>query len=336
MFSLKPQLLAVFLGVLFPASLAAAASLSEGAWVDTHDSGYVVGIEEGRYTVSIGGKVKRIARVLSLDGDVLHLCDNGRDVFLKMSRDGNGLSLRALDSGETHRLRGLPEWPEALRLIPISIPAGKPLAEARVLEVQGELWRRMADDQGAFRMPRELRPTNPAAPWLPPPPPQPRELASQDFNLIAVQADNAAFVRKLITEIGWIDVRRFGYSASNAAFLLVQHSYDLSLMMPVLEAIERDVEAGYPMGEAYALLYDRVHLMLGEKQRYGTQVTYDETGEPLLLPVEKPDELGELRKALEMQPIDEYLRALGGSQVRISPECGALHQPVLPMSPANR
>jgi hypothetical protein len=47
-------------------------------------------------------------------------------------------------------------------------------------------------------------------------------------------------------------------------------------MTAVLQAIWRDVEAGHPMGEAYALLYDRVQLMLGDPQRYGTQVDYDE------------------------------------------------------------
>lgn len=319
----KPQLLAVFVWVLSPGFLVPATPLPAGAWVDTHDSDYLVGIETGRYTLSIGGKVKRIASILSFDGEVLHLCDNGKEVSFRISYKGKDLVLQAAKTGETHRLRVLSEWPEALLLRPMTIPPGMPLPEAKILEIQGELWDRLAADQNAL-MPLRPQRNNDAAPWLPPPPP-PRELSLSDFNLITVQAGNTTFIRKEVAEVGWIDVGRFGFSASNAAFLLVQHSYDLPLMTAVLEAIRRDVEAGQPMGESYALLYDRVHLMLGEKQRYGSQITYDEVGQPLLLPVEKPEKMDELRKAFEMVSIDEYLKVFGGDQVRISSECSALH-----------
>lgn len=138
---------------------------------------------------------------------------------------------------------------------------------------------------------------------------------------------NTRYLKDLISEVGWIDVQRFGYPASNAAFLLVQHSYDLPLMMAVLPRIKADVDADRTEGEPYALLVDRLQLALGEKQLYGSQVFTNEYGEYAILPVAEPDRLGERRAALHMTSIAEYMQAWGSTEVRISSACSSERPP---------
>jgi hypothetical protein len=88
-------------------------------------------------------------------------------------------------------------------------------------------------------------------------------------------------------------------------------------------------------GEPYALLFDRTQLLLGEKQRYGTQVRHDFLGMPMAAPVEDPERIDALRAAAGLMPLKDYLRLFGGGgTVRISPACGA--DPVLvPETPAD-
>ena len=76
---------------------------------------------------------------------------------------------------------------------------------------------------------------------LPGPSPMARTAARQPKS--GVDADNTAWLREQMRELGWIDASRFGPDASFAAFLIVQHSQDLPLMLAALPEIEADVRA---------------------------------------------------------------------------------------------
>lgn len=132
-----------------------------------------------------------------------------------------------------------------------------------------------------------------------------------------VDADNTRYLRGVVADVGWIDAGRFGQPAADAAFLLVQHSGDLALMLAVLPGIERDVRAGAVNGQNYALLYDRTQLMSGGNQRYGTQVRAED-GASVVPRLEDPDGVDERRRALGLGPLREYLRRFG-PDVRIEP-----------------
>jgi len=131
-----------------------------------------------------------------------------------------------------------------------------------------------------------------------------------------VDADNTAYLKNVVTDVGWIDVERFGRPAADAAFLLVQHSGDLPLMLAALPEIEKDVRAGALDGQNYALLYDRTQLMTGGKQRYGSQVSQNDAGELVVARLEAPDRVDEFRAKLGLMPLREYL-ALFGDEVKI-------------------
>ncbi len=92
------------------------------------------------------------------------------------------------------------------------------------------------------------------------------------LDTIRVTGENAAYLRALVLEVGWIDVQRFGYPTAVAAFLLVQHSLDLPLMLAAIPEVEKSTGSQGLGGDAYPLLVDRARLLQGERQLYGTQL----------------------------------------------------------------
>ena len=122
-----------------------------------------------------------------------------------------------------------------------------------------------------------------------------------------VDRDNTSWLSTTIAEVGWIDVERFGARANDDAFLLVQHSGDLPLMLAVRPLIEAELTTGKRDARAYALLYDRSQMRLGHPQRYGTQLVGDLEGELYLFPLEDPDHVEELRAAIKLFSLEMYL-----------------------------
>ncbi len=131
-----------------------------------------------------------------------------------------------------------------------------------------------------------------------------------------IDAENQAWIETTTAEHGWIDAERFGASASNVAFLIVQHSGDAPLMHAALPEIERDAKAGLIDSENFALLFDRVQIMQGGKQRYGTQVIVDEAkGGGVVGRLEDPGHVDERRKAIGLGPLAEYLKGFDGEVI---------------------
>lgn len=187
--------------------------------------------------------------------------------------------------------------PEAIELKPWPMADPKPLSIARVKALQQDFAKREKEDQ-AVR-------TNP----------------QRAGDMRKVDAENTAYLKKLVGETGWIDVDRFGAAASNTAFLIVQHSGDLPLMLAALPPIEKDVKAGKLDGQPYALLYDRLQLYQGKKQRFGTQIGQDKDGSPAVLPLEDRAKVEQFRKEIGIFPLTQYLATFrqmsGGKEVKI-------------------
>jgi len=126
-----------------------------------------------------------------------------------------------------------------------------------------------------------------------------------------VDADNTAYLKDVVMCHGWIDVKRFGRDAADAAFLIVQHSGDFPLMLAALPKVENDVKAGRLNSQNFALLYDRLHFMLGGKQRYGTQVVRNAAGKWVVSRLEDPDRVDERRREIGLSPLRDYLEGIG-------------------------
>ena len=125
--------------------------------------------------------------------------------------------------------------------------------------------------------------------------------------MASVDAENTKYLRTLVQDLGWIDAKRFGRRTATDAFLIVQHSGDLRLMQGALPEIEKDMKAGIGDPQDYALLYDRLKLNLGERQRYGSQIGQNAKGESVVLPLEDKAKVEEFRKAIGLFPLSQYL-----------------------------
>jgi hypothetical protein len=171
---------------------------------------------------------------------------------------------------------------------PLVLGEAKPVAAETLASIKAELQKRLRLDQAV------------------------RKDRKRHHEMQQVDADNTAWLRQVAVEHGWLDAQRFGTEAADAAFLLVQHSGDLPLMTAALPTIEGDVKAGRLHGQTFALLYDRLQLMQGGQQRYGTQVMkVDEKGDWVLRRLEDPDRVDERRKAMGLGPLKEYLSGFG-------------------------
>lgn len=289
----------------------------EGYWQDVNDPAYVTAIDQGRLIEAYGDKVQRVAKILRSKGSRIELCVFGRDAVREWSFEGPDLVIRDVTAGQQVRLRRLPERLPVFELKPLVFPEDKPLSRERIELIQIELSSRLRKDQKDQHLktpPQDLQP------FFAKPEPEPAPMA---FEFIDTASRNTGFLRSLISEVGWIDASRFGYSTANAAFLLVQHSLDLPLMLAALPRIKIDADAGRLNKEAYALLFDRLQLMLGEKQRYGSQLVYDRFGQPFIRPVEDSAKVEQLRESMGMVPLARYVKFAGGSEVRFSTECGS-------------
>lgn len=293
----------------------------QGMWQGIDDPGFFLEVEERQILIAYGGSVREAARILAAEDGRLHVCKEGRDALVEIQREEKGITFLDLGRGEVHSLRKLARRPAELSLS-VALADPMPLDEQTVSTIRKEISRRQQEDVALQELGRKKPSARPPSPpsWLRPQTSGPAR-AERQMRWVEVTGKNAEYMRRILAEVGWIDVARFGYPTSKAAFLLVQHSWDVSLMRSVLPRLQEDVEAGRIEAEDYALLYDRLHLALGYPQRYGSQVLTEESGEVVVLPVEDPGRVEELREQLGLIPLKSYVRVFGAPEVRFSAAC---------------
>lgn len=115
----------------------------------------------------------------------------------------------------------------------------------------------------------------------------------------AVHQANAARLRDIIARIGWPTRSKVGDEASEAAWLIVQHSIGEALFMRDCYQLMLDV-AGDINPQNIAYLYDRICFFEDKPQQYGTQ--YDDGK---LYPVENKEVVNTLREDLGLPLISE-------------------------------
>jgi hypothetical protein len=104
---------------------------------------------------------------------------------------------------------------------------------------------------------------------------------------------------------GWFTINKYGPAASEAAFLIIQHSNveQWRRFVPMMETLAMQGEV---KGGDYALMYDRLALTEKRPQRYGSQMVC-QAGKFAPAPIEDPDHIDERRAALQMSPYKDYL-----------------------------
>lgn len=246
-------------------------------------------IDKKRLIFFVGNTVRKVFIIKQVKKDVLafplsEISAHGEDDTLKYALAGDTLTL-IFNGNEEQTFKKITPAPPGLNLNLLSL--GKPVAikKKEIARLRKEFKKRITKDQAVRKDP------------------------SQRKNLGTVDRNNTAWLLKLIAKDGWIDAKRFGEKNANGAFLIVQHSGNLNLMLTALPEIEKDVKAKRLRdGQNYALLFDRVQLRLGNKQRYGTQIGKNRAGKGIVLPLEDPANVEKRRKEIGLFPLAMYLK----------------------------
>ena len=126
----------------------------------------------------------------------------------------------------------------------------------------------------------------------------------------SIDVANTQRIKKIVEQIGWPTRSKVGDSASNMAWLLVQHAdHDRAFQKMCLDLMKKQLADDVsPANIAY--LEDRVRVAEGHPQLYGTQFYANESGSFGPSPIEDPDQVDERRKAVGLQTLSEYSHAL--------------------------
>ena len=130
---------------------------------------------------------------------------------------------------------------------------------------------------------------------------------------------NVKRIKKIIFKHGYLWNSDIGKEATHVIWIILQHAdFDRSFQEEYLVQLKRAVDRNDASPQDLAYLTDRVRKGKGEKQLYGTQMTYktiiDSTGQKSikteLWPVENPEDLDKRRKAVGLLPITQYLELM--------------------------
>lgn len=118
-------------------------------------------------------------------------------------------------------------------------------------------------------------------------------------------------LEKIFDDFGYPGHDLVGKEGSNYFWLMVQHSdSDIKFQSRVLEKLKMEVENKNADGSNYGLLTDRVKINKGEKQVYGTQVTYTASGQAYPKPLLDSANVNKRRAEVGLEPIEQYLNMM--------------------------
>jgi hypothetical protein len=136
---------------------------------------------------------------------------------------------------------------------------------------------------------------------------------------------NFPLVEKILHTYSYPTYSLVGQASGQHYFLLVQHSdFNLPFQQRALKLMRGAVRRHEASGQQYAYLVDRIALNQGKPQVYGTQVVM--SGNTQVKPCLAPAKLNERRKAVGLEPIEDYLKKCNAAFYRMNPQQSA--QPV--------
>lgn len=182
-------------------------------------------------------------------------------------------------------------------------------SDDRIASVQERLAEHWVEDQAARRVYLASRTDDKtgAEYWT-------RRLAG--IQTASADGRSTQYMKTLLDEYDWIDSHRFGPRVSMAAWLMVQHADNhVDLQKRALGQMENYLDNGGVDKGNYAYLWDRVAVNTGQKQRYGTQPTWECTpeGELTLQPLEDPDNVNSRRAAMGLDSVEDGLAKMARS-----------------------
>lgn len=239
------------------------------------------------------------------------LADSGMEIPGTLTIEKGKLVIRIPSPSLTVRYRRLETIPEDVLLDPFPLGTRQP-TDAERAAIRREIAERMKRDQQvrmqAIKASTQggIDPAQAIASIEKGKPDRPEAVE----RMATVDRENTRRLIELIRDIGWLSKERFDAETQLGAFLIVQHSGNLRLMRTVLPLVEEEAKRDPKLGQYYALLYDRVQLNLGKKQRYGTQAQTHADGSVCIGRLENPLRIDAWRREMGLEPLGDYARSL--------------------------
>lgn len=96
----------------------------------------------------------------------------------------------------------------------------------------------------------------------------------------SVGKENQNKIKKLYAQYGFLGFKQVGKENTTKFWISVQHADDdVDFQREILKALKKEIKKNNAHRNEYALLEDRVAINSDQKQRFGTQVTYNKVGQ---------------------------------------------------------
>ncbi|MDB4769096.1 hypothetical protein OAG16_03355 [Saprospiraceae bacterium] len=141
---------------------------------------------------------------------------------------------------------------------------------------------------------------------------QNREL-SQGYNeeMEKLHKRNSKILNEIIDEIGYPTIEKVGGEASEAAWLIIQHSIGQpEFMRKCVDLLKNVVNENKANRINLAFLTDRIAVFEGKPQLYGTQFDWDETGELIPNQFDDLDRVNYRRKSIGLNKLEEQIEIM--------------------------
>lgn len=123
--------------------------------------------------------------------------------------------------------------------------------------------------------------------------------------------NNATLLNDIIAVIGYPTIDKVGQEASEAAWLIIQHSIGQPSFMRKCAVLLKDaVDENRVDPKNLAFLTDRIAIFEGEPQLYGTQFDWNENGELMPNLFDNLIKVNQRRKAIGLNTLDEQIELI--------------------------
>lgn len=127
-----------------------------------------------------------------------------------------------------------------------------------------------------------------------------------DKEMEAVHNNNAAALNKIIDTIGYPTIDQVGKPASEAAWLIIQHSIGQpAFMKKCVKLLAKAIAENKADPKNLAYLTDRIAVFEGKPQVYGTQFDWDKNGVLRPNPFDNLTDVNQKRKSIGLNTLEE-------------------------------
>ena len=96
----------------------------------------------------------------------------------------------------------------------------------------------------------------------------------------SVALDNQKKIKKLYSKYGYLGYYKIGKEYSKKFWITIQHAdNNIKFQQKMLKELDTEIKKNNAEKSNYAMLEDRIAVNLNQKQRFGSQVTYNEMGQ---------------------------------------------------------